>query len=122
LLTIGKCETLNISIQVSAFIPESEVIILGITSDIKSLANIIIVLGIFVVILHSETNYKPNYFYYKYNEKMARLSVNINKVATIRNARGGNIPNVVQVAIDCQRFGAEGITVHPTARRKAHYT
>jgi pyridoxine 5-phosphate synthase len=63
--------------------------------------------------LHSETNYKPNYFYYKYNEKMARLSVNINKVATIRNARGGNIPNVVQVAIDCQRFGAEGITVHP---------
>ncbi|NJO91642.1 MAG: pyridoxine 5'-phosphate synthase [Chloroflexia bacterium] len=44
---------------------------------------------------------------------MARLSVNINKVATIRNARGGNVPNVVQVAIDCQRFGAEGITVHP---------
>ncbi len=44
---------------------------------------------------------------------MARLSVNINKVATIRNARGGNTPNVVQVAIDCQRFGAEGITIHP---------
>ena len=44
---------------------------------------------------------------------MARLSVNINKVATIRNARGGDVPNVVQVAIDCQRFGAEGITVHP---------
>ncbi len=44
---------------------------------------------------------------------MARLSVNINKVATIRNARGGDIPNVVQVAIDCERFGAEGITVHP---------
>ena len=44
---------------------------------------------------------------------MARLSVNINKVATIRNARGGDIPNLVQVAIDCERFGAEGITVHP---------
>ena len=52
-------------------------------------------------------------FIYKYNEKMTRLSVNINKVATIRNARGGNVPNVVQVAVDCQRFGAEGITVHP---------
>lgn len=44
---------------------------------------------------------------------MTRLSVNINKIATIRNARGGNVPNLMQVAIDCQRFGAEGITVHP---------
>jgi len=44
---------------------------------------------------------------------MTRLSVNINKIATLRNARGGNIPNVLQIAIDCQRFGAEGITVHP---------
>lgn len=44
---------------------------------------------------------------------MTKLSVNINKVATIRNSRGGNIPNVVQVAVDCQTFGAEGITVHP---------
>lgn len=44
---------------------------------------------------------------------MTKLSVNINKVATIRNARGGNNPNVKQVAIDCQRFGAQGITVHP---------
>lgn len=44
---------------------------------------------------------------------MTRLSVNINKIATIRNARGGNIPNVLKMAIDCQRFGAEGITVHP---------
>lgn len=42
-----------------------------------------------------------------------KLSVNINKIATIRNARGGNTPNVVQVAIDCERFGANGITVHP---------
>jgi pyridoxine 5-phosphate synthase len=42
-----------------------------------------------------------------------KLSVNINKIATIRNARGGNTPNVVQVAIDCERYGAEGITVHP---------
>ncbi len=41
------------------------------------------------------------------------LSVNINKIATIRNARGGNTPNVVQVAMDCERFGADGITVHP---------
>ena len=44
---------------------------------------------------------------------MTKLSVNINKIATIRNARGGNNPNVVQVALDCERFGAEGITVHP---------
>lgn len=42
-----------------------------------------------------------------------RLSVNINKIATLRNARGENRPSVEQVAIDCQRFGAEGITVHP---------
>lgn len=44
---------------------------------------------------------------------MAKLSVNINKVATLRNARGGNLPNVLQFALDCERFGAEGITVHP---------
>jgi pyridoxine 5-phosphate synthase len=44
---------------------------------------------------------------------MTRLSVNINKIATLRNARGGDIPNVLKSAIDCQRFGAEGITVHP---------
>jgi len=44
---------------------------------------------------------------------MAILSVNINKIATLRNARGGNNPNVLQVARDCQRFGAQGITVHP---------
>lgn len=44
---------------------------------------------------------------------MTKLSVNINKIATLRNARGGNVPNVLQVAIDCIRFGAEGITVHP---------
>lgn len=44
---------------------------------------------------------------------MTRLSVNINKVATLRNARGGNRPNVEAVAQDCERFGAEGITVHP---------
>jgi pyridoxine 5-phosphate synthase len=42
-----------------------------------------------------------------------KLSVNINKIATLRNSRGGNNPDVVQVAIDCQRFGADGITVHP---------
>lgn len=44
---------------------------------------------------------------------MTRLSVNINKIATLRNARGGNIPDVVKVALDCEKFGAEGITVHP---------
>lgn len=44
---------------------------------------------------------------------MTRLSVNINKIATLRNARGGNVPDVVKVALDCERFGAEGITVHP---------
>lgn len=44
---------------------------------------------------------------------MTRLSVNINKIATLRNARGGNIPNVLNAAINCQNFGADGITVHP---------
>ena len=44
---------------------------------------------------------------------MTRLSVNINKIATIRNARGGNMPDVSKAAVDCERFGAEGITVHP---------
>ena len=44
---------------------------------------------------------------------MTQLSVNINKVATIRNARGGNTPNVFQIALDCEKFGAQGITVHP---------
>ncbi|MGK0175412.1 MAG: pyridoxine 5-phosphate synthase, partial [Ulvibacter sp.] len=44
---------------------------------------------------------------------MTKLSVNINKIATIRNARGGNTPNLVQVAIDIQKFGGQGITIHP---------
>lgn len=44
---------------------------------------------------------------------MTNLSVNINKIATLRNARGGDNPNVLQVALDCERFGAQGITVHP---------
>lgn len=44
---------------------------------------------------------------------ITKLSVNLNKFATLRNARGGNVPDVVQAAIDCQRFGAQGITVHP---------
>lgn len=44
---------------------------------------------------------------------MTRLSVNINKIATIRNARGGNMPDVAKAAVDCEKFGAEGITVHP---------
>ncbi|MBS1549974.1 MAG: pyridoxine 5'-phosphate synthase [Bacteroidetes bacterium] len=44
---------------------------------------------------------------------MTKLSININKIATLRNARGGDVPSVTQVAIDAQRFGAEGITIHP---------
>ncbi len=44
---------------------------------------------------------------------MTKLSVNINKVATLRNARGGNVPDVQKVAVDCEQFGAQGITVHP---------
>lgn len=44
---------------------------------------------------------------------MTKLSVNINKVATLRNSRGGNNPDVLQVALDCEKFGAQGITVHP---------
>src|SRR5690606_33661191 len=44
---------------------------------------------------------------------MTKLSVNINKIATLRNSRGGNNPNVVKMAIDAERFGADGITVHP---------
>jgi len=44
---------------------------------------------------------------------MTRLSVNINKIATLRNARGGNMPDVTRAAQDCERFGAQGITVHP---------
>jgi pyridoxine 5-phosphate synthase len=53
--------------------------------------------------------------FYSFAKKipMTRLSVNINKIATIRNARGGNIPDLVKVALDCERFGAQGITVHP---------
>ena len=44
---------------------------------------------------------------------MTKLSVNINKIATLRNARGGDLPNVLKAAVDCQAFGADGITVHP---------
>lgn len=49
----------------------------------------------------------------KLNNSMTKLSVNINKIATLRNSRGGNTPNVVQFAKDVQRFGAEGVTIHP---------
>lgn len=42
-----------------------------------------------------------------------KLSVNVNKIATLRNARGGDVPSVVKVAIDCEKFGADGITIHP---------
>ena len=46
-------------------------------------------------------------------KNMTRLSVNINKIATLRNARGGNVPDVLKAVLDCERFGAQGITVHP---------
>lgn len=49
---------------------------------------------------------------------MTRLSVNINKVALIRNARGGNLPDLIKVAKDCEAFGAEGITVHPRSDQR----
>lgn len=54
---------------------------------------------------------------------MTKLSVNVNKIATLRNARGGNVPNVLKVAFDCERFGADGITVHPRPdERHIRYT
>lgn len=54
---------------------------------------------------------------------MIRLSVNINKIATLRNARGGDLPNVLKTALDCERFGADGITVHPRPdERHIRYT
>lgn len=53
------------------------------------------------------------FFRIDYFETMTKLSVNINKVATLRNARGGNNPDVIKVALDCEAFGADGITVHP---------
>src|SRR5687767_9094637 len=54
---------------------------------------------------------------------MTRLSVNINKIATLRNSRGGNNPNVIKVALDCERYGAQGITVHPRPdERHIRYT
>ena len=43
---------------------------------------------------------------------MIKLSVNVNKIATLRNSRGGDVPNVLKVALDCEKFGADGITVH----------
>ena len=49
----------------------------------------------------------------KYNKFMTKLSVNINKIAVIRNSRGGNMPDVIAAAQNIERFGSEGITVHP---------
>ena len=50
---------------------------------------------------------------YKHYNGMTVLSVNINKIATIRNSRGGNMPDVLKAAVKCEEFGAQGITVHP---------
>jgi len=60
-------------------------------------------------VLYQDNKVKIPFF----GAQMTKLSVNINKIATLRNARGANNPNVVQVALDCERFGAQGITVHP---------
>lgn len=61
----------------------------------------------------SNKRFESKYLYLEKAAKMARLSVNINKVALLRNSRGGNLPNLLQVAKDCEAFGAQGITVHP---------
>ena len=64
----------------------------------------------------NKTEYPSHSSFIIYNSSflpVTRLSVNINKIATLRNARGGNNPNLVNVALDCERFGAQGITVHP---------
>ncbi|HMI06472.1 MAG TPA: pyridoxine 5'-phosphate synthase, partial [Flavobacterium sp.] len=53
------------------------------------------------------------YTEYQLNDIMTKLSVNINKIATLRNARGGNVPDLLKVAADIQKFGAHGITIHP---------
>ena len=53
---------------------------------------------------------------------MTKLSVNINKIATLRNARGGNVPDVVKVALDCESFGADGITAVSYTHLRAHET
>ena len=54
---------------------------------------------------------------------MTKLSVNINKIATLRNARGGNLPNVLQSALDIEGFGSQGITIHPRPdERHIRYT
>jgi len=53
------------------------------------------------------------YLHFKHSIFMTHLSVNINKIATLRNSRGGNNPDLVKTAMDCERFGAQGITVHP---------
>lgn len=61
----------------------------------------------------SVINFYSLRFYTEICPGMTKLSVNINKVATLRNARGGNLPDVLKFAVDCERFGAQGITVHP---------
>jgi pyridoxine 5-phosphate synthase len=64
--------------------------------------------------LYSETKSTVYQFNYQQTHtSVTRLSVNINKIATLRNARGGNNPDVIKTARDCERFGAQGITVHP---------
>jgi pyridoxine 5-phosphate synthase len=64
--------------------------------------------------LYSETKSTVYQFNHQQtHNSVTRLSVNINKIATLRNARGGNNPDVIKTALDCERFGAQGITVHP---------
>ena len=59
------------------------------------------------------TKFAPNRLSVHKNYSVTRLSININKIATLRNARGGNNPDIIKAAIDCERFGAQGITIHP---------
>lgn len=68
-----------------------------------------------ILIYQKNTLTLQRFLWHKPREKavLTRLSVNINKVATLRNARGGNVPDVLRFARDCERFGAQGITVHP---------
>src|SRR6266542_2760373 len=65
-----------------------------------------------ILALHFKINTKIRLLLLRFH-KMIRLSVNINKIATIRNSRGGNVPNVLEAALNCEKFGAQGITVHP---------
>src|SRR5665647_1130927 len=106
--TTGRCETRNISINVRTLEPISSSVTVGMDSVIKFSATTIIALFCYRIRI-KVVNCTQN----QYLKTMTRLSVNINKIATLRNTRQGNTPNVKLAAINCEEFGAEGITVHP---------